>query len=464
MPGSPFSRAASAIRRLRGGLGELWWYTLLMFLVQRMGEAINLFIGVYLVPKFLSVSELGAVTPLLSVASFVGFPIAIALLPVGKFLNVFAARKEYGKVRALLTDSIALSLLFAVGVAAWLFSSGDGILERMHVSDRRIFIPIAAAAVLTCVTPIIDSAQRSLKCFRGMVVTGIAAPYVRLAAMLVLLAPFGAFGYLSAQVLTTLSGAVIGCVVLWLVFKKLGPRQSYAANLREMAAFAAPLLALTLASRVQGPVEAFVIRHRLPDEVTAGYYYATVFGAIPGYMTSALTTVLYPIISERFEKGESTGKIFRQSMLFTFVVGTLALAAVAAAAPYVFRLPGPWRAYQGYSRYVWQVGFLALLRGVQATFMTHESACRHFRYVWYLVPLYLIEAGVLYALPAWSLFNGVIPRAIWEAVNSAWAPSLQSFLSLIIFFQTAFTLAMLIDAAAGSRSRGVPASPQGATP
>ncbi len=463
MAGTSLSRAASALRRLRGGMGDLWWYTLLMFLVQRMGEAINLFIGIFLVPKFLPASELGAVTPLLSVASFVGFPIAIALLPVGKFLNVFAARKEYGKVKALLSDAIALSLLFAVGVAIWLFSSGDGILERMHVTDRRIFIPIAAAAVLTCITPILDSAQRALKCFKGMVVSGIAAPYVRLAAMLLLLAPFGAFGYLSAQVLTTLSGALIGCVVLWLVFRRLGPRQSYAANLREMAVYAAPLLALTLASRIQAPIEAFVIRHRLPDEVTAGYYFSTIFGSIPGYMTSALTVVLYPIISEKFEKGESTDALFRQSMLFTFVVGALALAAVAAAAPFIFSLPGPWRDYPGYSRYVWQVGLLALLRSVQATFTTHESACRRFRYVWYLVPLYLLEAGVLYALPAWSLFRGFVPPVIWRAVDAVWAPSLQAFLSLTIFFHATFTLAMLIDAATGQRRRERAATP-GANP
>ncbi len=138
------------IGSLRARLGELWWYTMLGFIVARMGEVVNLYIGVFLVPKVLPAEQLGAVTPLMSVGTFVGLPIALLLIPVGKFLNVFAARKEYGKVKALLLDSIYVNLVFAVLVLGWLAIAGDGILERMHVTDRRILIPVAAFAVLSC--------------------------------------------------------------------------------------------------------------------------------------------------------------------------------------------------------------------------------------------------------------------------------------------------------------------------
>ena len=36
--------------RLRGRLEPLWWFTLLGFTVNRMGDAINVFVGLYLVP------------------------------------------------------------------------------------------------------------------------------------------------------------------------------------------------------------------------------------------------------------------------------------------------------------------------------------------------------------------------------------------------------------------------------
>ncbi len=430
---------------LRGRLGELWWYTLLGFVVSRAGEAVNLYIGMFLVPKMVSPEELGAVQPLMSVGAFVGLPIAILLLPVDKFLNVFAAREEYGKVKSLLLDSIYANLAFVLVVLVWLFFSGDALLERLHVTDRRILIPVAAFAALSCLEPIISSAQRSLKCFRSMIVSGLGVPYLRLAGMLLLLAPFGVFGYLSAQLAVSTWSMGCALVALSLYLRKCGGRASYRADIRDMAVYSLPLVAMTFAARVQGPVETFVIRHRLPEEVSAGYYFATMFGAVPGYATSALVTFFWPIVSEKFERGESTRKVLMQSMLFTFAVGGLALVAVALAVPHVFRLPGPWRDYGGYSRYVWQAGLISLLKSVQGLYMAHESACRRFAFVRYMVPLMLLEAAVLYGLPAWDAAVPYLPTGLWNFIGSHWANTLPVFLRTIIFFNAIFTLAILAD-------------------
>ncbi len=430
---------------LRSRLGELWWYTLLGFIVSRIGDVVMLYIGIYVVPKFMPAKELGAVTPLMSVGAFVGLPIALLLIPVGKFLNVFAARREYGKVKALLLDSIYVNLAFAVFVLVWLAFAGGGILERMHVTDRRILIPVAAFAVLSCLEPIISSAQRALKCFRSMLVAGLGGPYVRLAGMLLLLAPFGAFGYLSAQLAMTLWGVGCALVALHLYLRKCGGRVSYRADVRDMVAYSLPLVAMTFAGRIQGPVEAFVIRHRLPEEVSAGYYFSTMFGLIPGYATSALVTFFWPIVSEKFEKGESTRKLLMQSMLFNLAVGGVALLAVALVVPYVFRLPGPWKGYEEYSRYVWLAGLITLLKSVQAIYMSHESACRRFVYVKYMVPLMLLEAAVLYGLPAWSQAAPYVPRSVWSFVDAHWANTLPVFLRATILFNALFTFAMIID-------------------
>lgn len=440
-----FTKLKNAVSGLRGRMGELWWYTLLSFIICRIGDLINLYIGIVLVPDVLPAEELGAVTPLMSVGMFVGLPIAILLIPVGKFLSVFAARKEYGKVKALLTDAILVNVVFAVVVLVWLSCRGDGLLERLHLTDKRILIPVAGFAVMTCLEPIISSAQRSLKCFRSILVSGMGAPYVRLVGMLLLLAPFGAFGYLSAQLSMTLWGVGCALIALYFYFRRCGKRQSYREDIRDMIAYSLPLIAYTFAGRIQGPVESFVIRHRLPEAVSAGYYFSTMFGMIPGYATSALVIFLWPIVSDKFEKGESTEKLLMQSMLFNLVIGGLSLIVVSIAVPYVFQLSGPWKDYPEYSKYVWQAGLITLLKSFQATYTAHESASRSFRYVWYMVPLMLLEAGVLYGLPAWDTAQPYLPHAVWSFVDSLWTNSLQTFLSVTIFFNTLFTVAMLID-------------------
>lgn len=430
---------------LKKKLGELWWNTVLLFLVQRLGEVVNLFIGLWLVPKFLPQEELGAVTPLLSVASFAGFPIALLLIPVSKFLSVFAARNQYGKARALLRDSLFASLALFLLVSLWLFLSGGSILERLHLSDRRYLAAIAVFALLSCLEPVVAAAQRSLRCFGALAFQGFVSPYVRLAAMLLLLPLLGALGYVFSQMAMAIAAVAIGLVVLCRFFSGKGDGESYRSSLKEMLSYSLPLVALTFASRVQLPVESFVIRHRLPVETSAGYYFVSLFGAIPGYVTSALMIVLWPVVSDRHERGQSTERMLGQSLLFAAAAGTLAVLALWIAMPRIFALPGPWAGYGEYSKYVWQAGLLALFRSLQGIYVSHRGACRDFGFVKWLCPLYLAESAVLYSLPAWRLFNGYLPGFIWRRIDAWWNTSLQSFLAAMLLFNGMFLLALAAD-------------------
>ena len=79
---------------IKSRLGELWWYTLILFCVQRLGDVINVFVGLWLVPRYVPQEELGAVLPLLQVGGTLGLPLTILLGPFTKFLNTYATRGE----------------------------------------------------------------------------------------------------------------------------------------------------------------------------------------------------------------------------------------------------------------------------------------------------------------------------------------------------------------------------------
>ena len=53
----------SILHRIHARCGDLWWYALLLFVAQRFGDAINMFVGMWLVPKYVPQNELGAVLP-----------------------------------------------------------------------------------------------------------------------------------------------------------------------------------------------------------------------------------------------------------------------------------------------------------------------------------------------------------------------------------------------------------------
>ena len=46
--------------RIHSRLGDFWWYSLMLFLACRAADALNVFVGLWLVPKYVGSSELGA--------------------------------------------------------------------------------------------------------------------------------------------------------------------------------------------------------------------------------------------------------------------------------------------------------------------------------------------------------------------------------------------------------------------
>ena len=66
--------------RIRQRLGPVWGAALLLFVAQRFGDAVNAFIGIWLVPRYIPQKELGAVLPLAQVAMLVAMPLSITLV------------------------------------------------------------------------------------------------------------------------------------------------------------------------------------------------------------------------------------------------------------------------------------------------------------------------------------------------------------------------------------------------
>ena len=53
----------SILHRIHERCGDLWWYAMLLFVAQRFGDVRNMFVGMWLVPKYVPQEELGAVLP-----------------------------------------------------------------------------------------------------------------------------------------------------------------------------------------------------------------------------------------------------------------------------------------------------------------------------------------------------------------------------------------------------------------
>ncbi len=407
------------VRRLRGLLGPLWWYSGLWFGVSRIGDLVNVFTGVYLIPAHVPVDQLGAVRPLLLLSGLATLPIVWLVLPAEKFLNVFAQRNEFGKARALLRDVLWVGALLTAGLALLLTLFPHPILIRLRLEDPTLLALVVLLGALACLRPVLVAGARAFGLFDAVVLSGLPPPFVRCLALWVLLRFWPLRGFLTGQALSDAAGLAILAVALVRHGRRVAPAGGYREHLGEILRYALPLLAYDLVTRLQPPIEALVIRQRLPELVSAADYLVQTLGMVPFFFGDALTMFLFPMISARHERGESTHRLLLQAMGASLLLGVGCAAALTVLAPWLFGLRADWHPALAFAPWVGVVALGRTARMGVNCFVLHEHACRRFAYLRYYLPILTLHTVGLYALMGWGFFERWLPAGLWRSVD-AW--------------------------------------------
>ncbi len=245
------------LKQAKAWLGPLWWYSIILFVVQRVSDLINIFTGFWLVPKYVPSDELGAVLPLSQIGGVLGLPLAVILIPFGKFLNVCAARGELGKIKRLLYDVFLLAGIVAVLTAVCAHYLMPAVFLRLRVGSGYLTWLILCAGLSATVAPLFVQALQGLKLFSSVAVINAAVAPIRLVVLLVTLPVQGIAGYFSGQLAS--EGFKIG-YAFFSLRKNLGRAVvavRYWQNWREIVLFTIPVAVLVVSGSLQGASEVF---------------------------------------------------------------------------------------------------------------------------------------------------------------------------------------------------------------
>lgn len=426
--------------KVKAWLGPLWWYAAVMFCVQRVGDVINLYTGLWLVPKWVPPAELGALLPLGQIGGLLGLPLAILLTPFTKFLSTFGAKDETGKVKALLCDALLLAGISAFVIVAYTWFSAPFVFERLRISGKGLIWLLCGIAITSTFMPILSNGLQALKLFRCMGVGGLASAPVRLVFLLALLPLSGFFGFFSAQLLSNLTAIGISFWGLRKILSSGVQRVSYRGHLREMLLYTLPIAVVMVVGNIQTTTQLLIIRQRLPDVESAAFYFGSRFSEIPNILWSAIAVVFFPVISEAFEKGKDTRRLLIQVLLFTVLGGAVVAFAMGFASELIFGMVKRWHDYRPYAYLVVWMSMTNVFRVAAACFTTHEMACRRFGFIRYAVPLSLLEAAVLVSLTGYGFFTPYLPPP-WVA----WMGSLHAArLEFVVWVTLASSFAMFV--------------------
>jgi O-antigen/teichoic acid export membrane protein len=244
--------------------------------------------------------------------------------------------------------------------------------------------------------------------------------------------------------LAGVGGAVVGGLGLRRFLGKQVRGESYYGEWRELLAFSLPVLVYVSSVALQGFVEPLVIKHRLLAMDAAGYYMVCRFGYIPTYLAGAVMFVLFPLLSHKHERGESTDGSFRQSLLATMLVGCVGTLLMYFLGDTLLGMLPQWRAYVSYAPFMWNIGFLATVDAMIAIYALHEIARRRFVFVWVVGLACLFDSAAMYSLFGWAFFKPFIPAGLWQSVSAIFVPSLESAVGIMALGRAAAVLGLAV--------------------
>lgn len=406
------------MNRIHAKLGDLWWYTILLFCAQRFGDVINMFVGLWIVPKYVPMKELGAVMPLTTIVSVIGIPLTIIAIPFLKFVAVFAEKKEFGKVKALIRDTFIGTGIFALLTILIAYFILPLFFERLRVENGSLAFLLVATTIISAVSTITGNAVSALKMFSQTVwYCAIAAP-LRLVLMIILM-PF-----------RPLSGYVVGGAAAPMV-NILGPlfalRKFFKSDIkaepywkeygRDILKYTWPLVIITICNAITQNMDSLVIRHRLSEFDSAGYYIITRFSEITLQLGSVFAAFLMPLLASKNGHDAESRKLALHSLAGIMGMGLFITLLLHFFGRDLLNLKAEWATYSALSPHMTALAFNSTLMMAIACLTTVFTARGSFSFLWYGASISLLKSFLVYMACGITFFYGILPDSVIKAVQ-----------------------------------------------
>ena len=397
--------------RLHNKLGDFWWYSLMLFVACRSTDVLNMFVGLWLVPKYIGPQELGAVMPLTSFANMLALPVSVFATTFTKEVNTLASGGEFGKMKSLIRSVFVFAAAFLIIAICITKLTFPLFLERIRVAEGSLAVLIIAASFIGCVSPIYSGVLQALKRFNAFSLLCIISSPVRFLTMLATM-PFRALsGYFVGQAASPAASMILS---VFFLRKELSVKAEPYWARPVIKRFMRIFLGVGISSAVGmllGLVEQTILRQRLPALDSAAYYMVTRFSEIATLISGTLVLTLFPYTAETAERGESTRPFVIKAAIPMASFGILlALVFVFLGKPILTLLPNG----DQYSTHAlaipWLIG-ITTVNSLQSFHINTEiSACR-FAFLKWWVPVHVISTLLLLAITGYGYFTDYIPAS-----------------------------------------------------
>ena len=434
------------LSKLHTQLGDFWWYSLMLFCASRAADCLNVFVGLWLVPKYVEPSELGAVMPLANFASFLALPAAVFASTFRQELSGLATTRQFGKMKTLMRSvfiAAAIFLFLAIVISHFILPH---FLTRIRIAEGSLGMLIIIYSFINTIAPIFQNALQSLKKFKATTVISLLGAPIRFIAMIATMPLRALSGYFVGQTSTPTFTIVTAVVALR---KELSVKAEPYWTKPAIKKFSKLFLIFGISGITGGfaaLIESTILRQRIPEIESAAYYMTTRFSDIASFVCATLSFTIFPFAARLAAQGKSTNTLVVKSTI-AILISNAAIATFFwfCGSPILKVLPNGAQ----YADYWWAIE-LVILQGTLAQFAilytTAEVSANRFRYLWWSVPLSVLYPATLLFITGYGYFSNYLPSSMSTFLNQHNITSLATILWWSIGYHFIRMALCIIDA------------------
>ena len=429
--------------RLHAKLGDLWWYSLMIFIACRSGDVIQAFIGLWLVPKYVGPEELGAVLPLQQLSNLFAVPLAVLATVFAKYVNTYATRGEYGKVRSFIRDVLwtACGVFLICIVIAYLVIPHFYV--RLNVASGMLTVLILAAGFASNIANLFTSALQGLKKFKTMTIQNLISAPIRLATLLLAMPIRALSGYILGQATPPATCSFLAAWSLHKDLKSIPLDTSWRKDLPEIWRYIWPVAIYMGVTTIAGTIQMTVYRQRLPEIESSAFYLLSRFAETAGYVSLSMTVVMFPMASEAHEQGQENRLILHKTLFTTFICTMLMAIGFYILARPMLSLNSTWHLYAQWASLLPVLTLTTGLAAICGSIVSYEIACRRYTAAYAYAASSALLSASLVVFTGYTFFIGIFPQNIIDAMaclNLAEISHITYFCFAVVALQTALLL------------------------
>lgn len=295
-----------------------------VFLGGMLVSVINFFFNLFLT-RNLSYVDYGIYAAILSLIALLAIPSQVISPVILRYATKYSAHKDIGKAKYFFKQSILFMCFAGFGISLFLFLFSSSLNNFLKLGNTIYILVIGLLTLVGYISSVLTIHLQGILKFRLLAVISLLGTVTKvLVGGLLILFGWKIWGVLGGLTVFYLISIVLTSIPLLKLFfhQKIVPTKEQTSAFSKYSVISA-ISMLALTSFTSSDI--LLVKHFLPASQAGLYAGLSLVGKVIIYFTSPILTVLFPLLMNKFHKGEQLQEIL---LLAFLLIGVPSISAV----------------------------------------------------------------------------------------------------------------------------------------